>query len=210
MAQYALPIADISKAGGGTPATQCAGDGDANAFDELDEGFGAGRGSGSGPDDATSYWHLGIQSPGGVDVAWIECLLTSITDPTVHTSHVARMRRIKTSNCTPSASGQQIDTTIQVRQGTTVIASNTAVGIDETWTTQTLTLSEAQAANITNYTDLRIRVYHDRVGGGAGRHSAVSACELEVPDAPAGGATIMAQERSKFRRINGRLFSRVN
>jgi hypothetical protein len=50
MAQYGLPIADISLGDSG----QCAGNSDGLAYNEFDEGFGAGRGSGSGPDDFTT------------------------------------------------------------------------------------------------------------------------------------------------------------
>lgn len=176
MAQYALPIADEQTTG---PWTQGAGDGDGSFFDELDEGFGAGRGSGSGPDDATTYW---VE---GGDGTVIETTLSSVTDPTVHTGHIVRTRNRKNS-----ASGQQIDIFISLNEGAASRASTSFTNVDENWTTRTISLSTAQAGAITSYADLQILTRHDEVGGGQPRSTQESAHELEVPDAPAGADVI--------------------
>jgi len=167
--QYALPDSDVST----TNWSQGAGDGDGSAFDELDEGFGAGRGSGSGPDDATTYWLTTVAG------ATIECNLTSVTDPNSSTGHWSRMRTRKSA-----AAGQQQDHTISLVQGTTLISLLTLEDVSEVWTTrEDNEITAVDADSITDYTDLRIRVTVDEIGGGAGRQGQCSAHEFECPDA---------------------------
>lgn len=177
MAQWALPTGDNS----GTSGSECAGDGDANIFDEIDEGFGAGRGSGSGPDDATTAW---------THVAQVDRSLTfkrfdtnSVTDPSSSSGHILRLRRAKGNGCTPASNGIQVDSGMAILQGSTDIATDTATAIDATWTTQSLTLSGTQADSISNYADLKLEAWYVRVGGGSPRVLINSAMEFEVPDA---------------------------
>lgn len=174
MAQYALPTSDVSK---GT-WVQFAGDGDADAFDELDEGFGAGRGTGSGPDDGTTAWRHGSDIDAG---STIELGLSSVTDPASSTGHVYRTRHTKTNT-----GGKTLDVTIALYQSTTLIASQVFAGFDTaSYTTHSDTLSSAEADSITNYGALRIRVTAAWSGGGAARSLRESAVEFECPDAAA-------------------------
>jgi len=172
MAQYALPTANEET----TNWTEGAGDADADWYDELDEGFGAGRGSGSGPDDASTSW----QSPSNPTNEAIKCKLSAVTDPVVHTGHIVRTRN-KKSNII----GQAINVTVELRKASdnTLIRSETWTNIGAAWATRGFTLSEAEAATITDYSDLEIGVIANS-GAGANRELNESAFELEVPDAP--------------------------
>jgi hypothetical protein len=187
MAQFALPTSDNSK---GASALDCSG-GDGNAYDDLDEGFGAGRGSGSGPDDGTTrYKH----NSGTEANAFIICNLYSVTDPASSAGHIyrVRVRRVESSGtCTDSITGQQTDERIQLRQGTTVINETTQTNVTA-WATIAVTLSGAEADAITNYGDLNIYTGGVVVGGGSARRSTVSALELEVPNAGAAAYTLDA------------------
>ena len=52
----------------------------------------------------------------------------------------------------------QINLTVQLRQGaSTVIAAQTITNVSDSITDGTLALSEAEAGNITDYSDLRLR-----------------------------------------------------
>ena len=176
MAQYGLPVSDVV-----TGATQCAGDGNATMWEELDEGFGAGRGTGSGPDDTTTYWN-GNSNDTGRASNQMRCALGALTDPVSSTGHIIRSRNVKLSVCTASASGVQIDLTVVLLQGTTDIASTTFANLSSSWVTTSYTLSGSEADSITNYADLKIENYKTDVGGGAGRRVGWSAGELEIPD----------------------------
>lgn len=172
MAQYALPDANISI----TNWSEGAGDADADWFDELDEGFGAGRGSGSGPDDATSYWYS-AKGPGNFAGNTIGTALSSVTDPSVHTGHFFRARNQK-----HSSGGQQIDVRIRLEESGVMVAEGIFT-TTLTWTTNVLSLTEAEAANITDYTALEGQTAAKKVGGGAPRAARESAHEFECPDA---------------------------
>ena len=170
MAQYGLPISDKSSSN----VSEGAGDADGDIFDELDEGFGAGRGSGSGPDDATTFW----ESTGFI--VQIQCNINSLTDPAASTGHIIRSRVRKSASA-----GKQIDDEIELWQGTTLIAEHTLADISDTWTTHTYTLTAEEADAITDYTALGIQNIGREVAGGAPRDWHLSAQELEVPDAEA-------------------------
>ena len=175
MAQFALPTSDTFVLGW----AEGAGDGDANHWDELDEGFGAGRGSGSGPDDATTYWvNTGTKgSPFPLRNG-----LSSVTDPVGNTGHFIR------SDCRKSASGgRQIDLTIKLYDPSTERAAETFVNVDDVWTAQTHTLTTGEADSIGAYGSLRMETYGTEVGGGGPRNPECSAHEFECPDAPGGG-----------------------
>lgn len=168
MAQYGLPISDDST----SFWAEGTGDGDGDAFDELDEGFGAGRGSGSGPDDATTYWLTTNEASNTLQTG-----LSSITDPRVGTGHVYRSRNRK-----DASGGRQIDCTISLRDNAVLRASEVFANIDNTWTTRSDSLSEAEANLIINYPILSIRSFLEEVGGGSPRIGWESAHEFECPD----------------------------
>ncbi len=170
MAQYLLPNDDV----GTTAWVQGAGDDDANWFNELEEGFGAGRGSGSGPDQ-TTYWSSG-NNPTNSD---IEVGLASGANPGVDTGHIVRSYFEKNA-----AGGRQIDLTITLLQTTTTIESWTITNIGSAWTTDAHAISEANAANITDYSALRVRVRANNPDTGPARAAWLSAVEVELPDAP--------------------------
>lgn len=105
----------------------------------------------------------------------------SLTDPTVNTGHILKIRSKRNG-----LSNQTIN--ISLYQGTSLIYSS-SVTATSSYANSTLTLSEAEAANITNYTDLRIRMSYVFPGGGDGPN--VSAVEFEVPDAGGGGGGVV-------------------
>lgn len=115
-----------------------------------------------------------------------ECSLTDVIDPALSSGHVVRYRHYKS----PDAAGKQIDATVELRQGATVIASWAhtnlgALGADtDRPTAQELTAAQADA--ITSYPDLRLRFLPVSVGGGQARDYRVDFAELEVPYAPPG------------------------
>lgn len=183
MTQFALPISDVTH----TNWTEGAGDGDGVHFDELDEGFGAGRGSGSGPDDATTYWNQSTISTSFGSP--INSQLGALTDPLSSTGHVG-FNRIRKS----ASAGRQVDSLTELRQTTTLIVSSTEVNISDAWHNWgTGTLSAAQADSITDYTALRYLTYFRTVGGGTPRTGHESAQEFQCPDA--GGASLPIFQR---------------
>lgn len=171
MTQYALPTSDGSKS---AAWLEGAGDGDANWFDELDEGFGTGRGSGSGPDDLTTYWYTSSVPVGSPKS--ISCGLGAVTDPGVHTGHIVRSRNRK------NAVADVLDITIGLYQGVTLIAEYTWNDVSSTITTREFTLTEVQAAAITDYSALVIQHTATKISGTGTLRSLESAFELEVPD----------------------------
>lgn len=87
------------------------------------------------------------------------CALTAVTDPVSSSGHVVRYRYGK-----DSASGDQIDITVQLRQGYvnegsqgTLIASAVHTNVAAGWTAGSITLSGAEADSITNYGSLFLR-----------------------------------------------------
>lgn len=168
-AQYALPDAN----NGTTNWTQGAGDGDGDWFDELDEGFGAGRGSGSGPDGLTTRW----ESPNNPVNEDIATALSTVTDPLVSTGHLYR-----TENRKSLVDGRQIDIVIELSESSTTIATQSFVDIGPVFTTRSDTLSAGEADAIGNYANLEIHTSANVVGGGPGREGWESAHEFECPD----------------------------
>ncbi len=170
--QYALPDANVST----TAWVQetAAGDDDADWFDELDEGFGAGRGSGSGPDDPTTNWRTG-NSPSSETIT---TGLASVTDPVGNTGHIIRTRNRKRSGA------KQLDLTIRLLQGGSQISAPvTWTDVGTTWTTRSDTLTATEADSITDYSALEIETSANAVGGGSPCQASESAHEFEVPDA---------------------------
>ena len=175
MAQYALPEANS----GTTDWSGFNHDGDGDWYDELDEGFGAGRGSGSGPDALSTSWDSGTNPT----AKGIRTDLAAVTDPATNTGHIYRTQSQKGGG----AGGQQIDITIRLFQGATEKASATFTDIGTVMTIRTDTLSAAEADSITDYSNLEIDTEANKVGGGGPRRGMESAHEFECPDPPAGG-----------------------
>ena len=162
MVQYAVPIADIQKLNW----AQSSGDGDGDAFDELDEGVISGT-----PDDDATDWFS--NNTGAEDS--IRCQVTALVDPWWdHTNHKVYVR-------VRANSGHIAPTQLSLYQGAVQIATMQQL-VNVTWTTVTLTLSEAEAATITDYTDLRIDVHRYSGTDGDGNQLWCSAMEFECPD----------------------------
>ena len=180
MVQYALPDANAST----TNWSQRFGDDDADWYDELDEGFGAGRGSGSGPDNNTTSW----DGPNNPSQEIIRTALASVTDPASSSGHIFRTRNAKTNS-----GGRQIDVVIRLLESGTIRASQPFTNIGTTYTNRTDTLTSGEADAITDYTVLEIETEASVVGGGPGRTAAETTHEFECPDAPVGGGFAHSQ-----------------
>lgn len=164
MVQFARPSADINPSNftdqsGGTPL-----------YAVLDEAT---------PDDA-DY----IKSPDDPVNEFCTFFVSAVTDPSVHTGHIVRYRYRKSA-----ASGVKITLQVTLYQSGVgaIEAGPSHSNIAETWTDGSFTVSEANAANITDYSKLYLRVYATKSAGGASRNGQVSWTEVEVPDA--GGAS---------------------
>jgi len=156
--QFARPSADVTT-GGWTPYTSVPG----TLYVHIDEIV---------RNDA-DYIYSPL-SPNGANL--VEVLLSTVTDPQSDQDHWVRYSYQKNS-----AVGQVIDLTFALLQGTTVIASWTHLDIPATWQQQNQLLTPAQAAAITDYSDLRIRVTPASAGN-PGRRAWWSWAELETPD----------------------------
>jgi hypothetical protein len=167
MAQVALPDGNS----GTTNWSQQTGDGDGDWWDELDEGV-------SGHDGNSSAW----SSPAEPINEAIAVTLQNVTDPGVHTGHTIRAVWRKNSTGGSTLSGK-----LELLQSTTVIATSTDTDVAEnTYQTYSYTLSEAEAANITDYTALILRVTANREVDSTGRALLLTAIEFECPDASGG------------------------
>lgn len=126
-------------------------------------------------DEATCSDADYVQSANNPSSDTFECGLSSVSDPGVHTGHVLRCRVVGSGTGT-------ID--FGLYQGSTAIATYGATAWPASFTTWTLNLSEAQAGNITDYADLRVRVIAHKTSGGLA-YARCSWAELEAPDASA-------------------------
>lgn len=165
MAQFARPISDIT-------TTEIVGS--YTAIDEVTS-------------DTADY----LTSNDNTDATY-ECLLSPLTDPLTDTFHYVRFTYAKAdTNVAPSTTGNTQTMSIYLYQGATLIATcrnNATLGA---WTTGSYWLTGAEADAITDYSDLRIRFVMPASGGGSPsnrRGGAVAWAEMEVPDAPVGGA----------------------
>lgn len=110
-----------------------------------------------------------------------EVTLTNVAPPFVTTGTTFRYRYAKSGN----NSGKTINLTVELRQGTTVIASQTHTNIPGVtgsgWQQGNVTLTPAQAALVTNVADLRLRFRPSSTGGGQGREAQISWAEVQLP-----------------------------
>lgn len=110
--------------------------------------------------------------------------LSDVTDPAVGTGHTFRYRIVSLNGTTPSVSAA-VYCTASLYEGTTLRKADTQKTTTASWVTYELTLSEAEANAITDYTNLRLRFVSPASGGSAASRRALglSWAELEVPDA---------------------------
>ncbi|MGH2488622.1 MAG: hypothetical protein ACRDFR_03265, partial [Candidatus Limnocylindria bacterium] len=112
---------------------------------------------------------------------YYEVTLSDVGVPYTRTGITIRYRYAKSGN----NNGQTINLTVELRQGSTVIASmthNNIPGVSGSgWQQGSFTLTEAQGNSITNFADLRIRFRPTASGGGQQRKAQVSWAEVEFP-----------------------------
>ena len=104
-----------------------------------------------------------------------------VTDPEGNVDHVVRYRYQKGE----TGGGQPgvINLIVQLREGTTVRASNTHNGIATGFVDGTFTLSSGEADAITDYSNLNIRFQADKSSGARTSWAEISRAEFEVPAA---------------------------
>lgn len=171
MAQIAEPTGTISN---DAPDYWWAGNnvgGNLNIYQEIDEPI-------SSADDNSTYIQAAYPDPFEF-TSTFEVIFDTLQDPTVHTGHNLKIRTIRRDF---ALSNQSLD--VSLYQGATLIY-NTTVTATSSYVTNTLTLSEAQAANITNYSDLRCRVSYTHTT--AENSPKITSIEFEVPDVGGGG-----------------------
>lgn len=116
-----------------------------------------------------------------------ECSLSDPNTPSVDTDHVIRYRVVKLNDTTPDGAGNAVYVTAYLYQGTTLIATDAQRTLTGTWTQYDWAVPSASIANITDYSDLRLRFYSPASGGSASTRRAMglSWAVLEIPDAVA-------------------------
>jgi hypothetical protein len=169
-AQYARPDGDQS-------VTNWTGVGSSPYYDEIDE---------TSTDDDTTY----TQSPSvasGSSSDDAEFTLSDPTDPAIHTGHTVRYRW---RNPGADFGSGDISFVARLMQGGTTIASQShsyaTVEAQTTYTTSSFTLTTGEAANITNYNDLRIKfdITIDCAVACSDKYVRVTWSELEVQIIP--------------------------
>lgn len=159
--QYADPISDISFVNW------------TGSYLNIDEG-GIDGNINYGPNNPTQ----------GVDIA--EHLLSPVTDPNIHTGHQLwyRIGRVDADTGLLDTGGTAVSAYVYLYQGTTLIATCENGTTVSGWADLSYTLTEGEASNITNYSDLRVRF--DASGGGGGLSSrralGVEVTYLQVPN----------------------------
>lgn len=157
--QTGTPSGDIST-GSWTEGVPGA-DADVFLYNEIDEG--------SADGDTTYIVEITTETT-------FEVSLTSLTDPGADTGHIIHiwMRSI--------GSGGPEKLRVALVQGTIVIAtSENFTNRSSTYVEQTFAIAEAVAANITDYTNLRIRFLNQGLGNN--EEMRVTKAELQIPDA---------------------------
>lgn len=122
-----------------------------------------------------------LASPSGPTSShYYEVTLSDVQEPYTRTGIVVRYRYAKSGN----NSGQTINLTVELREGSTVIASQTHNNIPGVsgsgWQQGSFALTTAQANSITNFADLRIR-FRPVGGSGQKRSAQISWAEVESP-----------------------------
>lgn len=164
MAQFGYPTSDVTNqwASGG--------------FADLDEG--------ATPDDGDFAYSNDKPSS-----EILELHLGDVTDPEVSTGHVVRYHWATVDGGVLSGDGTAVTQIYEIYQGTTLIETlNTHTTNNASWQSVSATMIGTNVDNITDYTDLRLRI---TASGGAGspadrRGAACSWIEFETPNAPTG------------------------
>ncbi len=159
MTQYARPDSDISN-----DNWEDDGGGSVNLYQTIDE------------TTASESDYLISHSFPSNDI--YEAGLSDVTDPVSSVGHTVLYRYKKSA-----ADGAQMNITVRLMQGTTIIASKAVPNISEVWTDNSFALTGGEADSITDYTDLRLQFEAIRPGSGQARGVLVSWAELQVPDA---------------------------
>jgi len=133
-------------------------------------------------DEATPNDADYLASPSGPTSShYYEVTLSDVQEPYTRSGITVRYRYAKSGN----NAGQTINLTVELRQGSTVIASmthNNIPGVSGSgWQQGSFTLTEAQGNSITNLADLRLRFRPTASGGGQKRTAQVSWAEVEFP-----------------------------
>jgi hypothetical protein len=132
-------------------------------------------------DEATADDGDFVSSPDNPSSSAATFGLSDVLDPDDDTNHTMRYRYRRLD--TGGGSAPTINVTVDLMQGDTVIASNSHSGIGTSWVAGDLTLSGAEAGNITNYEDLRARFTANKSSGSRTSRGEVSWFEFEVPSA---------------------------
>jgi len=164
MTQYAYPTLDVDN-GGVFTTSPVPGQ---SLWSQMDEE----------PYNETDY----IVSPFGGQNKACTVGLGSLTDPTIHTGHILRVRA-----CIGGAGGTAKH---ELLQGAVVIHDSGTLTLTSVWAEFLFTLSEAEAANITDYAALRVRLTAITTPTSPARVYAVDWIRLEIPDAPAVSSNI--------------------
>ena len=105
--------------------------------------------------------------------------LTDVTDPVSSTDHIVRYLYDKDLGADHRS--KVINLTVDLKQGSTIIASKTHFDISGDPTPGSFTLTASEADSITDYSDLRL-TFTATAGAGAGERLAkIKWAELEVP-----------------------------
>ena len=135
------------------------------------------------PDDATTHDRTTFRGTGET----MELGLSTIVDPAVSTGHIVRARFERSG---PAGGVHDVF----LFQGGTQIAALGSTADPVAWATDSFTLTGTETDNITDYGNLRIKIFGDNTAGG--NRTLCTWVELEVPDAPA------ADERHQTRRMS--------
>jgi hypothetical protein len=107
----------------------------------------------------------------------------------IRRGHILRYRGRKNQ-----AAGNTRGVIVELRQGATVIASNTHADLTVVWLDGVIVLTPEQAAQITNYADLRVRLRATGVISGSGsvrRRPQISWVQFRIPEVLFGATEVL-------------------
>jgi RHS repeat-associated protein len=144
-----------------------------------------------------------LASPSGPTTSnYYEVRLSDVVEPHVLTGITVRYRYAKNGN----NSGKVTNLTAELRQGSTVIASQTHSNIPGVtgsgWQAGSITLTATQAGNITEFSDLRLRFRPSSSGGGQARSAQISWAELEFAS-EGDPSTLISYSYDRLNRLTG-------
>ena len=148
-----------------------------------------------------------IASPAGPTTSdYYEVSLSGVQPPDTTSGLTFRYRYAKSGN----DAGKTTNLTVELRQGSTIIASQARTDIPGAsgsgWQQASLTLTPAQVAAITDFGDLRLRFNPSTTGGGQARSAEISWAEFQVP-APDDPATLVTYGYDHLSRLTSALDS---